>query len=148
MKNYMKMSFASLFVVGALLVSCSTPAEKVDKAEDESREAKKELRIAKDEYEKDMTEYRKSSEEKMAANDVKIAEFKARISTQKATAKADYENKVEELNSKNSDMKMRLDSFKFDSKTKWEAFKFEFNKDMDELGQAIKDFMGNDEKKK
>ena len=79
MKNYMKMSFASLFVVGALLVSCSTPAEKVDKAEDESREAKKELRIAKDEYEKDMTEYRKSSEEKMAANDVKIAEFKEKF---------------------------------------------------------------------
>jgi hypothetical protein len=148
MKNYMKMSFASLFIVGSLLVSCSTPAEKVDMAEDESREAKKELRIAKEEYEKEMKEYRKTSEEKIAANEVKIAEFKARISTQKATAKADYEKKVNDLNSKNSDMKMRLDSFKFDSKTKWEAFKFELNKDMDELGQAINDFMGKDEKKK
>lgn len=108
MKNYMKMSIASLFIVGSLLVSCSTPAEKVDMAEDESREAKKELKIAKEEYEK----------------------------------------KVNDLNSKNSDMKMRLDTFKFDSKTKWEAFKFELNKDMDELGQAINDFMGKDEKKK
>jgi hypothetical protein len=80
--------------------------------------------------------------------DLKIAEFKARVNTQKATAKADYEKKVEDLNKKNSDMKMRLDTFKFDSKTKWEAFKFELNKDMDELGQAINDFMGKDEKKK
>jgi hypothetical protein len=148
MKNYMKMSFASLLMVGSLLVSCSTPAEKVDKAEDDSREAKKELRIAKAEYEKEMKAYRKTSEEKIAANELKIAEFKARGSTQKATAKADYEKNVEELNRKNTDMKMRLDSFKFDSKTKWEAFKFELNQDMDELGQAINDFMGKDEKKK
>ena len=43
---------------------------------------------------------------------------------------------------------MRLDNFKFDSKTKWESFKFELNQDMEELGTAINDFMGKDEKKK
>ncbi len=79
---------------------------------------------------------------------MKIAEFKERVKTQKADAKADYEKKVEELNRKNSDLKMRLDNFKFDSKTKWEAFKFELNQDMEELGTAINDFMGKDEKKK
>jgi hypothetical protein len=43
---------------------------------------------------------------------------------------------------------MRLDNFKFDSKTKWESFKFELNQDMEKLGAAINEFMGKDEKKK
>jgi hypothetical protein len=79
---------------------------------------------------------------------LKIAEFKARVKTQKEEAKADYEKKVDDLNRKNTDLKMRLDNFKFDSKTKWESFKFELNKDMEELGKAINDLMGKDEKKK
>jgi citrate lyase subunit beta/citryl-CoA lyase len=67
---------------------------------------------------------------------------------QKATAKADYEKRIEELNEKNTDLKMRLDNFKFDSKEKWESFKMELNQDMEDLGTAISNFMTNDEKKK
>lgn len=70
-----------------------------------------------------------------------------RIKDQKATAKAEYEEKIDALNKKNSDMKMKLDDFKFDNRTKWESFKSEFNKDMSELGTAIKDFTVKDEKK-
>lgn len=142
------MSLASMLMVGSLFTSCTTPAEDLEKAQDNEKQSKKELRIAKQEYEKEMTEYRKTSEEKIAANELKIAEFKARVKTQKEEAKADYEKKVDDLNRKNTDLKMRLDNFKFDSKTKWEAFKFELNQDMEELGTAINDFTGKDEKKK
>ena len=44
-------------------------------------------------------------------------------------------------------MKMKLDGFKYDNKTKWELFKLEFNKDMEELGTAINNFTFGDEKK-
>jgi hypothetical protein len=148
MVGYMKMSVAAMLMVGALFTSCTTPAEDLQKAQDNEKQSKKELRIAKQEYEKEMTEYRKTSEEKIAANELKIAEFKARVNAQKEEAKADYEKKIDDLNRKNTDLKMRLDNFRFDSKTKWESFKFELNKDMEELGTAINDLMGKDEKKK
>lgn len=148
MVSYMKMSLASMLMLGSLFTSCTTPAEDLEKAQDNEKQSKKELRIAKQEYEKEMTEYRKTSEEKIAANELKIAEFKARVKTQKEEVKADYEKKVDDLNRKNTDLKMRLDNFKFDSKTKWESFKFELIQDMEELGTAISVFMSKDEKKK
>ena len=33
-----------------------------------------------------------------------------------------------------------MDDYKADGKANWEAFKAEFNRDMDELGAAIKSF--------
>lgn len=89
MISYMKMSLSSMLMVGSLFTSCTTPAEDLEKAQDNEKQSKKELRIAKQEYEKEMTEYRKTSEEKIAANELKIAEFKARVKTQKEEAKAD-----------------------------------------------------------
>ena len=56
-------------------------------------------------------------------------------------AKADYHNKIMELEQKNSDMKKKLDDYKTEGKQKWEIFKTEFSHDMDELGKAFNDFI-------
>ena len=39
-------------------------------------------------------------------------------------------------------MKRKLDNYKADRKDDWENFKSEFNSDMDQLGNSLKDLTG------
>ncbi len=55
--------------------------------------------------------------------------------------------KIAELDSKNTDMKRKLDNFKANGKDNWETFKTEFSHDMDELGNAFRDLTVKNTKK-
>ncbi len=125
---------------GAIFTSCSTPAEKVENAENNVVKANNELDSANKEYLVDMTNFKKENDEKIAANNKSIAEFNARIDDQKATAKAEYKIKIAELEKKNTDMKKKMDDYKENGKDNWSKFKAEFSHDMDELGKAFKNF--------
>ena len=139
----MKNSIVLLVVFGFFAVSmftgCDTPAQKVDNAEADVVDAKEDLVQAQEDYLADVELYRQQTAEKVAANNKSIADFNARIETEKAAAKADYKIKIAELEKKNSDLKMRLDDYKVEGKDQWETFKIEFNRDMDQLGQALQD---------
>ena len=66
-----------------------------------------------------------------------IADFKSRIANEKKAVKDEYNKKIAELEQKNADTQKKLNEYKADSKEKWEMFKSEFNRDMDELGNAL-----------
>jgi len=66
-----------------------------------------------------------------------IADFKSRIANEKKAVKDEYNKKIAELEQKNADTQKKLNEYKADSKEKWEMFKSEFNRDMDELGTAL-----------
>ena len=64
----------------------------------------------------------------------------------KKQAKAEYKEKIAKLEQKNTDMKRRMDDYKSDSQEQWESFQREFNHDMDELGNSLKDLTKNNTK--
>lgn len=130
---------ASLLITGGIVTGCNTPAEKVEKAQQEVDEANNKLDKVTDEYQADIAKYRLEATERIAANEKSIAEFNTRIDDQKKVAKADYTIKIAELEKKNTDMKKKMDDYKEDGKDKWEKFKLEFNHDLEELGKAFKD---------
>ena len=130
----------------ALLVSCKSPAEKVEKAEEEVTEANQNLEKANEEYLNDVEAYRLQTADKIADNEKNIIEFNARIEAKKKDANADYKKKVAELDKKNNDMKKKMADYKASGKENWENFKTEFNHDMDALGQAFKDLSVNNVK--
>ncbi len=130
---------AITFAMGMVLTNCSTPTEKVEKAEANVAEANKDLDKAQEEYLTDIDNCRKATDEKIAANNQSIADFKTRIANEKKEAKADYNAKIAALEQKNSDMKKKMDDYKADGKENWELFKADFNKGMDDIGQSLKD---------
>ncbi len=144
-QNYIKMKkliwapAVFFFAAGMMFTSCDTPSQKVENAEANVVEAKEDLVQAQEDYLVDVETYRQQTAEKIAANNKSIAEFNARIEAEKADVKADYKMKIAELEKKNSDLKMKLDGYKAESKDQWETFKLEFNRDMDQLGAALKD---------
>ena len=128
----------STFMATAILTSCSSPAEKVEKAEEKVIDAHDDLNKAQAEYAADIEKFRKENDEKIAANKKRIAEFDARIVHEKAEARAEYKKKIAELDQKNTDMKKRMDEYKADGKDQWEQFKAKFNEEMNDLGNALK----------
>ena len=123
-----------------MFTSCDNAAQKVVKAEENVVDAEKDLQMAEEEYLADVEHYKLLSAEKIAANDRSIAEFNARIEQEKKEVRADYKAKIKSLETKNSDMKKKMDEYRVEGKDKWELFKTEFGKDMDELGESISNF--------
>ena len=127
------------FITSTVILSCNSPAEKVENAETEVIDANKDLEKANDDYLAEVESYKKETADKISANEQSIKEFNERIATEKKDAKVAYQQKIAELEMKNSDMKKKMDEYKQDGKENWEKFKTEFNRDMDELGKAFKD---------
>ena len=113
-----------------MFTSCDNAAQKVVKAEENVVDAEKDLQMAEEEYLADVEQYKLLSAEKIAANDRSIAEFNARIEQEKKEVRADYKAKIKSLETKNSDMKKKMDEYRVEGKDKWELFKTEFGKDM------------------
>lgn len=127
------------FIASTAILSCNSPAEKVENAQTDVVDANKDLEKANEDYLVEVEAYKKETADKIAANEQSIKEFNARVADEKKDARVEYKQKIAELEQKNTDMKKKLDDYKQDGKENWEKFKTEFNHDMDELGKAFKD---------
>ena len=139
MKNLKKVITISFMIIGVMLIGCFENSEK-------SKQDIKENIKENEAYKLEMDEYRFRIAEQITTNENSIIAFRSRIASQKKEARADYEKKINDLNNKNTDLKMRLDAFNADNKESWELFKVEFGRDMDELGNALHDFTINSQK--
>lgn len=129
------------------LMSCEkSPTQKLNKAEEESTMADKKLSDARGEYLQDMENYKNETDAKIAANEQSIKDFKSSVAESKKEAKAEYDAKIRDLEQKNTDMKRKLDEYKMEGEEQWKSFKAEFNHDMDELGNALKDLTVDNKK--
>ena len=139
MKKSISAIAASLFVAGVILTSCNTSAEKVENAQNNVTEANKDLDKANQEYLADVENYRKETAGKIAANYQSIVDFNAKIEHETKKTKATYKKRITELEQKNTGMKKKMDDYKADGNEKWQLFKTEFSKGMDEIGKSLKD---------
>ena len=139
MKKLIFQIATTISILIIVLSSCSTPAEKVEKAENKVTEANKNLDGAIKDYQTDINSYRLATAERIASNEKSIKAFNLRIANDKKEAREEYLKKINALEKKNTDMKKRLDDYKAEGNDKWKTFKMEFNKEMDDLGNSIKD---------
>jgi hypothetical protein len=143
MKNMIWASMILLFATGMVFTSCDTPADKVENAENKVISAEEDLADARQDYQiylADIELFRKESAEKIAANNKQIAEYKSNVAGNRSEAEIENSKKVGELEKKNIDLKLRLDAYKEDKRSKdhWESFKEEFNNDMDQIRNELR----------
>jgi F0F1-type ATP synthase membrane subunit b/b' len=144
-KSIFSLAFTA-FAAGTILTSCNSSAEKVEKAKDNVEVAKEDLDQAKEDYNEEYAKFKLESEQEVTANDVRIAELKADINKVKKDVKVQYEATIASLEQKNEEMKTKMRDYKESGNENWQSFKREFNHDMDELGQALKDITKNNSK--
>jgi len=129
---------STVILTGMLIISCNSPADKLENAENKMDDASQKLEEETQNYLMEVEAFKKSTEAQIAANEKSIIELNAKAANQKPSTKAEYELKIAELNKKNSDMKLKLAGFDTRNQSEWAQFKRDFNRDMDELGQAFK----------
>lgn len=103
LKNYLneqtKMKKAIVILTATIMLtmimlSCKTPTQKVENAQEDVTEANQNLKQANEELERDMENYRRETNEKIDAKNKSIAEFNSRIKNKKTAAKTEYQNAI------------------------------------------------------
>jgi len=148
MKKSISILAIATLVVGSIVISCKPNTEKEQAAQESVDSAKVALTEAEENLDEakraataeEWQEFKNTTDAKIEENKAKIAELKLKIKkTGKDIDKA-YQRNIDTLEQKNERLKIKIDSYKNDAQSDWNSFKREFNHDMDELGQSLKDF--------
>jgi ABC-type transport system involved in cytochrome bd biosynthesis fused ATPase/permease subunit len=148
----MKKLFLSLAVVAFMAGTLSTTfGQVVDKKSEKAREnlkeekkdvvvARHDLAVAKKDSVAEYQTLTKESDLKFKSNEKSIADLRAAITKGNSAAMATDQQKVSLLEDKNNALKKELADYKELGQTKFTAFKSEFNRDLAQLANELKDF--------
>jgi len=136
---------AMVILAYALFTGCQTSSEKLEAANQKVENEKQDLQEAQQDANavavkvanaEEWSAFKIDSEAKIKDNQIRIDELKVKMAKPGKTFDEMYAKSIENLEQKNKDLKNRLDAYET-SQSDWEAFKREFNHDMDEVGQAL-----------
>jgi len=140
MRNTIMVFAVIASMAGMLLTGCGkTTEQKLDKAKEGVGDATQELKDARAEYLAEWENFKRESEAAIEANAKRIDAFKAKMDKATPTVKATYDKQVAVLEQRNRDLKKKLDDYKDEGQGKWEEFKTNFKRDMDDLAKTMTD---------
>jgi predicted RNase H-like nuclease (RuvC/YqgF family) len=84
--------------------------------------------------------FKKEGQAKIRNNEKRISELKVKISKFNTREKADYQKNLRVLEQKNANLKRKLANYKEKQQDKWTSFKSEIDRDLDEVGNQLRDF--------
>ena len=142
---------ALMILAHAIFTGCQSSAEKMDSANQNVEDARQDLKDAQQDAHaeavkiataEEWTAFKTESEVKIKDNQIRIDELKVKMKKPGQTFDAMYAKSIENLEQKNRDLRTRIGSYET-NQSDWESFKREFNHDMDEVGQALRDLTVN-----
>lgn len=151
MKKIILTLAVTAFITGSILTGCLSPSQKVKNAEDKLKDkqeavldAKNDLNLAQQDSLTEMQQFKIKFENQIGAYEKSIADLKVSIDDTNKENKALLQKKLDELERRNNELKVKLADYKDEGTDKWQTFKSEFKHDMDELGKAFTGFTVND----
>lgn len=135
----------------AVFTGCQSSADKLEAANQNVEKEKQDLQEAQKDANavavkvanaEEWAAFKTESEVKIKDNQIRIDELKMKMSKPGKTFDAMYAKNIENLEQKNKDLKARIGAYEA-NQSDWDSFKREFNHDMDELGQALRDLTVN-----
>jgi len=137
-----------LLIPGFILTGCQSNERKEEMAKENVATAKEnlnEVRASNNEdaekaaNEQEWKEFKMEANAKIEENNEKISEIRLKLVKPGTTMDPIYEKRIKNLETKNANLQAKVEEYE-KSQSDYEAFKREFNADMDELGQSFKDF--------
>jgi DNA anti-recombination protein RmuC len=131
-------------MLGSLLTSCQqSPSSKIDNKEDKLLKEQEDVVEAKQDLNQalrdSVRQFKLDAQNMITENNRKIDEFKTKVENGKKATREKYSAKISDLERRNKELQKRLDEFNDENGEKWTSFKREFNHDMDEIGNSLKD---------
>jgi uncharacterized protein with gpF-like domain len=157
-KNIMKKLGFSIalfvFIAGTILTSYGNiPDNKlvittliIQDAQKEKVNSKKDLKENQNEGTSAFKNFKKESESKIKKIDDGIGDLKVKFYKSKIKDKEAYQNNLNQLEEKYDVLKKKLADYKMDSQNGWNSFKVEFDRDLEELSKALKNFSTSNKK--
>ncbi len=125
-------------VAGTAFTSCKSAAQKDAAAKQNVIEANQDLKDTKVDNANEWLTFKAESEAKILDNQKRIAELKVKMNKPGSTFDGMYRTRIEKLEEKNLELKSRIKNYD-GNQTEWKTFKSDFNRDMNEIGDNIKD---------
>ena len=134
-------------LTATILTGCQTSTKKEEVAKDKVADATEDMQAATEELmvaKKEATaeewkQFKAETNIRIAENESRIAELKVKMKNTGNSVDAMYAKKIEELEQKNTEIKNKVESYKNDSRDDWQSFRQEFNHDINQLSEALKD---------
>ena len=108
----------------------------LEKAKDNLETATADLELARSDS-AEFANYKIESELKLRENELLIAEMKDKMKSERRESLTKYEKQLDSLDIQNSKLWNNMHLYRSENRAKWEQFKQNFNKEMDELGKKI-----------
>jgi len=153
-KTIFILSVTITLMAAAIFTSCQSSIQKQEAARDKVQDARQDLNAAQKDANaaaqvvataEEWEAFRNDSELKIKANEIRITELNVKMKKPGEIFDEIYEKKITNLEQQNREMRARLVAYE-KSQSNWESFKREFNHDMDEIGQALKDLTVDNKK--
>ena len=90
--------------------------------------------------------FKKDTDSIINENKAKIEVLKLKVKKTGESIDATYQKNIADLEQKNKDLKIKMETYKNDANSDWQSFKREFKHDLDEIGQAFKDLTVDNKK--
>jgi hypothetical protein len=147
MKTRIVYNFLLAILASIAISSCN----KSTKAKEEVLiDAKKEVETAKEDLEEatsdsivEFNKYKNSVQRKLAENEKVISDLKASIKEKDLKTQTLYFKQLENLQLRNAELKLKIETYKQGPTQKWELFKLDFNNELDKLGKSISSTANN-----
>jgi DNA repair ATPase RecN len=149
-----KSIFMLALLATALFTSCKSNTEKEADAVADVQEATENLDSVTDAVANDTATkandaewqtYKTEANATIDTNEKRIAELKNALQKPGKTFDAAYGKSIDALEERNASLKTKISDYE-NNQTDWASFKREFDSDMTELGQALKDLTVNNKK--
>lgn len=154
MKKSILVLAVATFIAGNVFTSCKSNTEKEEDAVENVQDAKENLEDVTEDINNDAITkandeewqtYKAEANKTIAENEARIVALKNAKNKPGTTFDATYKKNIESLEDRNAALKSKIEDYE-NNQTDWSSFKREFDSDMNELGEALKDLTVNNKK--
>ena len=127
-----------VFFAATILFSCKSAQQREIDAQQNVANAKQGLRDTQVANANEWRVFKAESQAQIATNEARIAELKVQMNKPGNTFDGMYRTRIEKLEAKNIELKTQLNNYE-GNPSNWTTFKNDFNRNMNEIGNNIKD---------
>jgi chromosome segregation ATPase len=146
--KYLYYSLAMTILTLWLLVSSCNSAEKQgENAEGTMESNNDQLGTGRDSI-GEYNAYKSEVEQKIAENKTRIDQLREEMKAKKKDTRETYKAQIDTLEQRNNELRMQIINYNIaSSKERWNEFKKELDRDLDSLGESIRDLVRDNDNK-
>jgi len=125
-----------------LLAACQQPGQKVADAKDKVAAATQDLKEARRDagavWQEAWLKFKRDNDEIIAANERRILELRKEVTAVDARFRATYTARINEFETRNNELRDRVNNVKDEGNARWETFKSDTKHDLEDLTSSLK----------